>query len=59
MILSITDGIEVAEHTEPQERAEFCAEYKAAQQYATVHVAPDWPVTISRTRLALLSRQAE
>lgn len=28
MILSITDGIEVAEHTEPQERCEFLIQYK-------------------------------
>lgn len=54
MILSVTDGIEVAEHTEPQERCEFIAEYREAQD----HAAGD-AILSNVLRCALLRRQAE
>jgi hypothetical protein len=58
MILSITDGIEVAEHTEPMERAEFLREFRATQ---TVNAAYDEYVTgnSDSPMPAFLRRQAE
>jgi hypothetical protein len=53
MILSVTDGIEVAEHTEPMERAEFLREFRAAQNAKPINFM------LSGTLPAFLRRQAE
>jgi hypothetical protein len=49
MILSITDGIEVAEHTEPMERAKFLREFRLAQfRVASETHTPDMSVFLRR-----------
>ena len=57
MILSITDDIEVAEHTEPQERCEFLTEYR--EQIVRVGNSEKAFEFTNMLRCALLARQAE
>lgn len=57
MILSITDGIEVAEHTEPQEREAFWDRWFASNGICPILSEPSYPMP--ETLSVFLSRQAE
>lgn len=58
MILSITDGIEVAEHTELQERIGFLHLYRLAQESRPSECARI-DETLGHASSPFMSRQAE